>query len=78
MLFHHGTMSEETATRRRRYSSPLRAAQAGQTRLAIIAAASRLFAEKGWSGTGMRDVARAAQVSVETVYANFGSKGLRI
>jgi AcrR family transcriptional regulator len=68
-------MSEETATRRRRYSSPLRAAQAGQTRLAIIAAATRLFAQNGWTGTGMRDVARAAQVSVETVYANFGSKG---
>jgi AcrR family transcriptional regulator len=52
----------------------LRAAQAGQTRLAILAAATRLFAEQGWAGTGMRDVARAAQVSVETVYANFGSK----
>jgi AcrR family transcriptional regulator len=75
MLFHHGAMSEGTATRRRRYSSPLRAAQAGQTRLAIIAAATRLFAQNGWSGTGMREVARAAQVSVETVYANFGSKG---
>jgi AcrR family transcriptional regulator len=75
MLFHHGVMSEETATRRRRYRSPLRAAQAGQTRSAILAVASRLFVENGWSGTGMRDVARAAQVSVETVYANFGSKG---
>ncbi|HEV8221193.1 MAG TPA: helix-turn-helix domain-containing protein [Streptosporangiaceae bacterium] len=52
----------------------MRAAQAGQTRLAILAAATRLFAEQGWAGTGMRDVARAAQVSVETVYANFGSK----
>ena len=67
-------MSEKTATRRQ-YRSPLRAAQAGRTRLAIIEAATRLFAENGWSGTGMRDVARAAQVSVETVYANFGSKG---
>jgi AcrR family transcriptional regulator len=52
----------------------LRAAQAGQTRLVILAAATRLFEEQGWAGTGMRDVARAAQVSVETVYANFGSK----
>ena len=75
MLFHHESMNEGTATRRRRYSSPLRAAQAGQTRLAVLAAATRLFAEKGWSGTGLREVARAAQVSVETVYANFGSKG---
>jgi AcrR family transcriptional regulator len=74
-LFHHESMSEGTATRRRRYSSPLRAAQAGQTRLAVLAAATRLFAEKGWSGTGMREVARTAEVSVETVYGNFGSKG---
>jgi AcrR family transcriptional regulator len=68
-------MSEEIATRRRPYRSPLRVAQAGQTRSAILAVATRLFSENGWSGTGMRDVARAAQVSVETVYANFGSKG---
>jgi AcrR family transcriptional regulator len=46
----------------------------GQTRLAILAVATRLFAGQGWAGTGMRDVARAAGVSVETVYANFGSK----
>jgi AcrR family transcriptional regulator len=52
----------------------LRAAQAGQTRLAVLAAATRLFEGQGWAGTGMRDIARAAQVSVETVYANFGSK----
>jgi AcrR family transcriptional regulator len=59
---------------RRRYESPLRAAQAGQTRTAVLAAATSLFIERGWNGTGMRDVARAAHVSVETVYANFGSK----
>jgi AcrR family transcriptional regulator len=67
-------MVRNTEVARRAYRSPLRAAQAGQTRLAILAAATRLFAEQGWAGTGMRDVARAAQVSVETVYANFGSK----
>jgi len=70
-----GFMSEVTATRRRRYRSPLREAQAGQTRMAILSAATRLFADNGWTGTGMRDVARAARVSVETVYSNFGSKG---
>jgi AcrR family transcriptional regulator len=37
-------------------------------------AAGRLFAERGWAGTGMRDVARAAGVAVETVYSSFGSK----
>jgi AcrR family transcriptional regulator len=40
-----------------------------------LVVSTRLFAENGWSGTDMRDVARTAQVSVETVYANFGSKG---
>lgn len=33
-----------------------------------------LFAERGWSATGMRDIAKEAGVSVETVYASFGSK----
>jgi len=40
----------------------------------VVAAAARLFGERGWAGTGMRDVARAAGVSVETVYASFRSK----
>src|ERR1700712_4657992 len=59
---------------RRRYESPLRAAQAQSTRAAVLAAATQLFEERGWNGTGMRDVAKAAQVSIETVYAGFGSK----
>jgi len=32
-----------------------------------------LVSERGWSGTGMCDVASAAGVSVETVYAHFRS-----
>ena len=40
----------------------------------MLEAATRLFGERGWSATGMRDVAREASVSVETVYAGFGSK----
>ena len=59
---------------RRRYESPLRAAHAEQTKAAVLADATRLFTERGWNGTAMRDVARAAHVSIETVYANFGSK----
>ncbi len=58
----------------RRYDSPRRRMQADQTREAVLDAAGRLFAERGWAGTGIRDVARAAAVSVETVYASFGSK----
>jgi AcrR family transcriptional regulator len=48
--------------------------QAAQTRAAVLEAAARLFAERGWAGTGIRDIAQAATVSVETVYTTFGSK----
>jgi AcrR family transcriptional regulator len=66
--------TDGTGSERRRYRSPLREQQAGQTRTAVIEAATELFGEKGWAATGMRDVARAAGVAVETVYANFRSK----
>jgi AcrR family transcriptional regulator len=49
--------------------------QAAQTRAAVLNAATRLFGELGWADTSMRRVAKAAGVSVETVYATFGSKG---
>lgn len=45
-----------------------------RTRAAVLAAAGRLFGERGWTSTGIRDIAQVAGVSVETVYANFGSK----
>ncbi|WP_229841128.1 TetR/AcrR family transcriptional regulator [Streptomyces brasiliensis] len=45
-----------------------------ETRALVLAAAVRLFGERGWAATGMRDVAREAGVSVETVYAGFRSK----
>jgi AcrR family transcriptional regulator len=40
----------------------------------VLVAAAELFSQRGWAGTGMRDVARQAGVSVETVYVTFGSK----
>jgi AcrR family transcriptional regulator len=49
--------------------------QAAQTRAAVLDAAARLFGELGWADTSMRRVAKAAGVSMETVYAGFGSKG---
>jgi AcrR family transcriptional regulator len=52
----------------------LRHKRAAETRNALLAAAGRLFLEKGWAATGMRDVATAANVSTETVYAHFTSK----
>lgn len=65
---------EPTTTSRRRYRSPRREQQAARTREAVLSAATELFARRGWAGTGMREVATVAGVSVETVYAGFGSK----
>ena len=59
---------------RRTYRSPRRQQQATETRAAVLGAATTLFGTRGWSATGMRDVAREAGVAVETVYANFRSK----
>ncbi len=59
---------------RRPYRSPLRRQQMADTRLAVIDAARELFLAKGWTATGMRDIAAAAGVAVETVYAHFSSK----
>src|SRR5258707_14772462 len=59
---------------KRRYRSPRRQMQAEQTRAAVIAAASRVFSERGWMATNVRDIAREAGVSVETLYSGFGSK----
>lgn len=59
---------------RRSYHSPHRERQAAQTRRAVLAAAAELFNRCGWAGTGIRDVAAAAGVSVETVYSTVGSK----
>jgi AcrR family transcriptional regulator len=67
-------MATSRGTGRRTYTSPRREQQAAETRAAVLAAAGVLFAEKGWAATGVRDVATAAGVSVETVYSNFGSK----
>ena len=41
---------------------------------AVLAACRALFSERGWAATGVRDVATAAGVSVETVYATLGGK----
>jgi len=48
--------------------------QAQQTRGAVLAACRALFSERGWAATGVRDIAGAAGVSVETVYATLGGK----
>ncbi|GAA4551630.1 TetR/AcrR family transcriptional regulator [Pseudonocardia xishanensis] len=58
----------------RRYHSPRRARQAADTRAAILAAARELLAAQGWAATTVAQVARRAEVSVDTVYASVGRK----
>ena len=59
---------------KRPYDASRRQAQARETRAAVVRAAQALFLEKGYGATTVADVARAAGVSVETVYGAFGSK----
>jgi AcrR family transcriptional regulator len=59
---------------RRRYESPRRQQQAAQTRRDIVAAAGKLFRERGYSATSMPLIASEAGVVVETLYRAFGSK----
>lgn len=40
----------------------------------MIAAATKLFVERGWTGTTVAAVAAEAQVAVDTVYSSFSSK----
>lgn len=52
----------------------LRKRQAQLTQDEILGAARRLFAERGYSRTSVRDIAEAAGVSAQTVYDSIGSK----
>jgi AcrR family transcriptional regulator len=56
------------------YHSPLRARHAAETRQTVLAAATRLFTNRGWAGTTLVAVAAEAGTAVETVYSAFGSK----
>jgi AcrR family transcriptional regulator len=44
------------------------------TRQSVIAAARRLFSERGYAGSSIEAIAEAAGVAVPTVYAAFGNK----
>jgi AcrR family transcriptional regulator len=59
---------------KRPYRSVRRREQAGETRLRIIRAAHDLFISKGYGRTTIAEVARAAGVAVETVYAAYRNK----
>lgn len=62
------------AVKRRSYDASGRRAQAKETQSAIVRAARDLFIEQGYGRTTIADIARAAGVSVETIYAAFGNK----
>lgn len=51
-----------------------RIAEARETRRDIIEAALELFAEKGYYGVSLRDIARAVGVQQATIYHHFASK----
>ena len=60
--------------KRRRYDSPVRHEQAARTRARIVGAAGELFLAQGYARTTVRQIAEAADVAPDTVYATFGSK----
>ena len=63
-----------TLKRQRKYHSPVREKQAGQTRKRILDSARRLILNKGFTDATIEAVASEAGVAVPTVYAAFGSK----
>jgi AcrR family transcriptional regulator len=58
----------------RAYRSPLRAAQARETRSRVVASARELFLEQGYPQTTIAAVAARAGVSPDTIYSTIGSK----
>jgi len=67
-------MSDDVKPTRRAYNAPSRRLQAQATRARILAAARQLLREHGYPATSLTMVARAAKVSVESVYDHFGTK----
>jgi AcrR family transcriptional regulator len=59
---------------KRPYNSTRRQDQARETRLRIVRAAHRLFVAQGYGRTTIAEIAAAAGVAVETVYAAFRNK----
>jgi AcrR family transcriptional regulator len=59
---------------KRQYDSSRRKEQARLTQRAVLRAAHDLFVEQGYGRTTIADIARAAGVSAETIYATFKNK----
>ncbi|OGT31078.1 MAG: hypothetical protein A3E87_04130 [Gammaproteobacteria bacterium RIFCSPHIGHO2_12_FULL_35_23] len=47
---------------------------ADKTRHIILEAACKIFAKKGFSGTSINDISKAAKVNLNLIYHHFGSK----
>lgn len=60
--------------KRRGYDNSRRLAQARATRSEVVAAARRLFIERGYAGTTIDAIGQEAEVPLATVYRLFGSK----
>src|SRR5450756_3045609 len=60
--------------KRRPYRSAARVEQAQQTRRRIVAAASRLFVQRGYASTSVADIAAEAGVVSRTIYRDFPNK----
>ena len=59
---------------KRKYDSTRRQAQAEETRRQILAAAHKLFIERGYAGATIEAIATEAGVAPETIYAVFKNK----
>ena len=60
--------------KKRKYDASRRRQAAERTRARILLAARELFSARGYAGTSVADIARAADVSVDTLYASVGRK----
>jgi AcrR family transcriptional regulator len=61
-------------SKKRPYASAVRKEQAALTRRRILDAAGELFVANGYGPTTIRQIAEAAGVAPDTVYATFGTK----
>lgn len=68
------SLTKQSGGVKRRYASERRAAQSRQTRRAIVDAAARLFAERGYVATSFDAIAAEAEVGRATVFAHFPTK----